>query len=213
MNKNIKIIFSIFLPLAIILLSVQSVIFDTDLFIKKSIDYGSTKTLEENRVKDQISNLILFFQNKNDLNVNYYSDKEEAHLDDVKNIINYATYLTYGVLIVLVITFLEIKKKLSKIQLLKLIRNINIHSSYILIALLLIIYFSFNKTFILFHKLLFSNDYWLLNPDYEFLVVIFPEIFFRDIFQLIIAKVILTMIVIIITTALLIRLEKTKKIW
>lgn len=212
MQKTTKILFSIFLPLSIILLSIQSVIFDTDLFIKKSIDYGSTKTLEEARVKDQINNLVLYLKNKEDLKNNYYSIKEQTHLEDVKNIINYTTYLTYLSLIILVVTYSELKKKINKIDFIKLIRNINLHSSYILVIFLLIIYFSFNKSFIFFHQVLFKNDYWLLNPDHEFLVVIFPEIFFRDIFQLIIAKVILTMIVIIITTALLIRLEKTKKI-
>ena len=38
----------------------------------------------------------------------------------------------------------------------------------------------FNRAFILFHHLLFTNDLWLLNPMTDVLIQMFPEVFFSD---------------------------------
>ncbi len=37
---------------------------------------------------------------------------------------------------------------------------------------------NFEKSFIIFHKLLFRNDYWIFNPDLDPVINILPEEFF-----------------------------------
>ena len=44
---------------------------------------------------------------------------------------------------------------------------------------------SFNKLFIFFHEIAFSNDLWKLNIDQDYLLMMYPENFFRDIAVLI----------------------------
>ena len=38
----------------------------------------------------------------------------------------------------------------------------------------------FNKYFLLFHEMFFSNDLWLLNPETDLLIRMLPEGFFLD---------------------------------
>ena len=39
----------------------------------------------------------------------------------------------------------------------------------------------FNYTFTLFHKIMFTNDLWILDPNNDFLIMIFPQRFFLEI--------------------------------
>lgn len=39
----------------------------------------------------------------------------------------------------------------------------------------------FNKYFIKFHEIFFTNDLWLLNPLTDRMIMLLPEVFFRDI--------------------------------
>ena len=52
------------------------------------------------------------------------------------------------------------------------------------ILLFLIIFgmiIDFNYTFTLFHKIMFTNDLWILDPNTDFLIMIFPQRFFLEI--------------------------------
>ena len=37
---------------------------------------------------------------------------------------------------------------------------------------------NFEKSFVLFHKLLFSNDYWVFDPEKDPIILMLPEEFF-----------------------------------
>ena len=54
--------------------------------------------------------------------------------------------------------------------------------SFIVVVAMLsaIISTNFTKYFILFHKIFFSNNLWILNPDTDRLINIVPEPFFID---------------------------------
>jgi integral membrane protein (TIGR01906 family) len=39
---------------------------------------------------------------------------------------------------------------------------------------------AFNRLFLAFHQVSFSNDFWLLDPRKDFLIMMFPEGFFLD---------------------------------
>ena len=43
----------------------------------------------------------------------------------------------------------------------------------------------FQEIFIIFHKIAFNNDLWILNPNTDYLLMMFPEDFFRDVAVLI----------------------------
>lgn len=48
------------------------------------------------------------------------------------------------------------------------------------LAVAAIISTDFTRYFILFHRMFFKNDFWILNPETDMLINIVPEGFFRD---------------------------------
>ena len=137
---------------------------------------------------------VYFKDNEEYLNVSIIRDnqslsvfkqKEIDHMTDVKHLIK----LVMGfqrisalilILILAIILFGKFKESRTNI-----LRNILLKSSLIWGALLLIVLISigvnFNKTFLLFHKLVFTNDLWILDPMNDYLIIMFPERFFMEI--------------------------------
>ena len=141
-----------------------------------------------NSIKDYFKNdleklEIIITQNNN--NYNLFKDREIDHMVDVKSIIQ-STLLfekVGGILLIIFLIMLFYNQKLKTIE--ENIRKIILKSFFLWGAFLSIIIFgmmvNFNYTFILFHKLLFRNDLWILNPRTDFLLMMFPQRFFLEI--------------------------------
>lgn len=50
------------------------------------------------------------------------------------------------------------------------------------LLLLFIIFISFDRLFILFHQILFTNDYWLFDPQLDPIINVLPESYFMILF-------------------------------
>jgi integral membrane protein (TIGR01906 family) len=118
----------------------------------------------------------------------FYNQREKSHLKDVKKLVFYDKIIIVmiGLLIALLSFFFYKKLKSTSAKnftkhLLKKFANIFILQG-VLMAALLLISFLFRKAFsffyIIFHKMLFSNDLWLLDPRTDKLIVLLPEQFF-----------------------------------
>tara|TARA_B110000438_G_scaffold298227_1_gene346045 strand:- start:16963 stop:17646 length:684 start_codon:yes stop_codon:yes gene_type:complete len=141
-----------------------------------------------NSIKDYFKNdleklEIIITQNNN--NYHLFKDREIDHMVDVKSIIQ-STLLfekVGGILLIIFLIMLFYNQKLKTIE--ENIRKIILKSFFLWGAFLSIIIFgmmvNFNYTFILFHKLLFRNDLWILNPRTDFLLMMFPQRFFLEI--------------------------------
>ena len=122
---------------------------------------------------------------KNNNNYQIFNEKEIDHMVDVKILIQKTLlFEKLGILLLTICLIILIYiKKLKKIE--EIIRNIIIKSFLLWGLFLSIIIVSmivnFNYTFILFHKLLFRNDLWILNPRTDFLLMMFPQRFFLEI--------------------------------
>lgn len=115
---------------------------------------------------------------------NFFNEKEIIHMEDVKKIFKYLIYLTITFSILI---FLLIKKDdLPYLFLYSLIP--------IGILILTVFIFSFDKSFTIFHQIFFKNDYWLLDPDKDRLIVLLPIEFFIRAFVRILFFTILTLI-------------------
>ena len=57
---------------------------------------------------------------------------------------------------------------------------------------------NFEKSFIIFHKLLFRNDYWIFNPDLDPVINILPEEFFFHSGMMILILILLVSIVLFV---------------
>ena len=119
-----------------------------------------------------------------------YSTQGKIHFEEVRNIFQIIKKLFYltGLISILGI-ILNIKDK--NIKFLNITSIITILLP-VIVSILLII--NFNYFFIKFHEAVFSNDYWIFDPDIDPVINILPEDIFFHIGILILAIVFLTSI-------------------
>jgi integral membrane protein (TIGR01906 family) len=104
---------------------------------------------------------------------NYFTMREVIHMKDVKNLVRLSLILMAlcSIIFVLILIYTEDKKSFLK------------HSSFVSILVILLFitaaFLNFDKVFIIFHKIFFRNDFWLL-PENSKLIEMFPEVFFYD---------------------------------
>jgi len=181
----------VLLPLLILLSNFYFLIFNESFYLKESEKFNQ----QEN--KHIYQNVIDYLQNKEPLN--YFSEKEKTHMVDVKNLVQKTIYLFYFSLIstILLIAYLIYKKqKFTSEIILSSILTITI-----LFILSITIYLSFEKLFLYFHLILFNNNLWILNPQTDLLINLFPKQFFIDFTKRLIISSTLTSFIILIISA------------
>ncbi len=148
-----------------------------------SIDERTSLNLD--KIKEINFNIKTYFFDENELlDVDIYSNKEILHMKDVKHIMNLIFNLgkilsiVFCVLIFLLHSYFEVH--LNKV----IFYSVILFSS-ILILLGVSFLLFFQEIFIIFHKIAFNNDLWILNPNTDYLLMMFPEDFFRDVAVLI----------------------------
>ena len=117
------------------------------------------------------------FNNK-ELKFPTFSSSKEAliHFEEVKRIFD-SILLSGFVSFLLLIAIAYQKKKAKDYRYLRSSALITV-----LMPLLVAIASSidFNKTFVLFHKIAFRNDYWIFSPETDPIITVLPEAFFFD---------------------------------
>ena len=109
-----------------------------------------------------------------------YNSKELTHLADVRMITDIFRFTLIASIILLVTagTTLHVKRKAGKlVTSLSLGAGITLGITGILIIWAII---DFDSLFYLFHILSFNNDLWILDPAHDYLIMMFPQGFFRD---------------------------------
>ncbi|HOK62294.1 MAG TPA: TIGR01906 family membrane protein [Soehngenia sp.] len=111
----------------------------------------------------------------------YFSSKEISHMKDVQNLFIFAKVLKLIAAVSgLIIIFSYLRKDKSRIMGKWL--GVGLSFNYVLLIILaVLVKTNFNKYFIIFHKLFFNNDLWLLDPNTDLLIQIMPETFFTGI--------------------------------
>jgi integral membrane protein (TIGR01906 family) len=180
--KITKIIISIAIMLVVIfspLFLLMNNIFLSHEFNKQSI--GTTSLMSKSDYLFYTDQVIRYFSN-NDSRISiqdrngsriggFFTEEEILHMIDVKKIFRFVFILLIISLIVLFVLWKKIR--------LRFVLNSLILSFIILSILGTILYFNFDRSFYIFHKILFRNQYWLLPQD-DMLIRMFPEGFFYD---------------------------------
>jgi len=115
--------------------------------------------------------------------VSLYAEREVLHMRDVKGLVRgvYAAGLWTGGYVVL---FALAGVLLARRRFLPVLASTTKRSAIGSVAVIALVavasLVAFDPIFTAFHKLSFSNDLWLLNPDTDYLLKMFPEGFFLD---------------------------------
>ncbi|HLP80120.1 MAG TPA: TIGR01906 family membrane protein [Acidobacteriota bacterium] len=128
---------------------------------------------------DEIQSYLLGYAT---LNQTFYSEQAISHMDDVRSLFR-TGFLLFAVSLATTL-WLIIKTFRQKDYdlLLDSVRKAAASVILFCIAFILAALFLFEKMFILFHKIFFTNDAWLFNPN-DTLVLLFPEPFFVMVFE------------------------------
>lgn len=115
------------------------------------------------------------------------SESGRIHFEEVKVVFNFfeITAMVSGVLSVIGI-LLQKKKKSTDYLLLAGILTVGIPA-----VLAVLIALNWQQVFILFHKIVFNNDYWIFDPKTDPVIMILPDAFFMHCALLILALVVL----------------------
>ena len=113
----------------------------------------------------------------------FFSDREKTHMADCKVLFDGGFAIRRGAAVIFVLTalLLIIKKKFSLKRLLKYAAVFSIIIAAAAGIIAIAAYIDFNACFIVFHKLFFNNDLWILDPAEDLVINILVEPFFADI--------------------------------
>ncbi|MCD1147197.1 TIGR01906 family membrane protein [Peptoniphilus sp. KCTC 25270] len=148
-------------------------------FIENNIEEATGKDLKELLVIGEALQDYLKVGDNNILNPYFHSD-EVAHMVDVYKLFDLMRKIMWiaGGLSLLLSAFL------IKVHGLRLFLKKYGQMIWIWIFLLGIfiglVAMDFNRAFVLFHKLLFSNDLWMMDPSRDLMIQMLPENFFGD---------------------------------
>lgn len=112
----------------------------------------------------------------------FFNEREIAHMEDVRGLFLAAIALRRACLVIAALCIvLMLASKAPVKQILPKMICIGTGLFFAVTALLAgIISTDFTKYFIVFHKIFFKNDLWLLDPSTDLLINIVPEPFFVD---------------------------------
>ncbi len=187
LNFSSKYILIILAAIFFIFISISGVLFlvlKYDLIYEYNLNFypiterTSLETEEIRKINNKIKNY--FFDESEYLNVNIFNDKEIYHMKDVKNIINDIFFYGKLLSILFVLTALLCVKR-YKANVYSVFKLSSTIYTFIVITIAFGFLISFNKLFIIFHEIAFSNDLWKLDINEDYLLMMYPENFFRDI--------------------------------
>ena len=177
-------IFFIFISISGVLFFIlkHDYIYEYNLNFYPITERTSLEIEEIREINSRIKNY--FFDETEFLEVSIFNEKEIYHMKDVKDIINNLfLYGKFSSVVFVIIVLICVKK--YKVRIYSVFKASSIVYSAVLLALAIGFLISFNKLFIIFHEIAFSNDLWKLNINEDYLLMMYPENFFRDIALLI----------------------------
>lgn len=183
------------LMFVLLITSVEAVTYWTPGYFEK--EYTKYQVLDDVHMEmddllDVTSEMMAYLRgNRADLHVptivngqprEFFDDREIAHMEDVRGLFLAGLALRQASLIVIaaaVVLLFALKADVKRV-LPRMICAGTVLFFAILAALAAIISTDFTKYFIIFHKIFFNNDLWMLDPSTELLINIVPEPFFMD---------------------------------
>ncbi|HFL3523201.1 TPA: TIGR01906 family membrane protein [Clostridioides difficile] len=200
MKKFLNVLFSICISIVIIVGVINFTVGFKQLYYF-DIDYlniSELSGLSNDDIKLNYDYLIDYNLNKNvsefKLPTLKSSPQGKIHFEEVRNIFQNINKLAKLLLVVsLVGIILSVKNKNIKI-----LKTTSITLIIMPLLLTVPILLNFEKSFIIFHKLLFRNDYWIFNPDLDPVINILPEEFFFHSGMMILILILLVSIVLFV---------------
>ena len=169
--RALRIFFFFAWTLALLLFSLQTVLFSEAYYEKTMEKSGVFTVLSREEALEQVHTLVSFLRGNNELGSSF-NEKEHLHMNDVRELVRLSELLLAFLVVVCAVWLLSSSRKLE------LLRQANLVALLVAVVGGLIVLLTFSSSFLVFHQLSFTNDFWMLDPATDRLVVLFPESFF-----------------------------------
>lgn len=184
--------FSLFISgiLAIIFYNCFNLNFYKNFYQKENLAPKIGTTYEE--LIKNTTNLLDYLNHKTILNLDWYTDKDILHMQDVRTLysLSYKTMIFFIVVFTIsTILLIVLCKKRTIFYITNTFNKVLLAFIIVIGILSCIISYNFTSFWIKFHQLLFSNDLWLLSPDESNLIQMVPEEFFISLITTIILHI------------------------
>ena len=206
MNKLLNLVVSLCLALAVIGVSVIVTLNIKDIYYNDidKLNIESMSGLSREEIVENYDYLIDYNLNSNvgefKLPTLTSSKEGKIHFEEVRDIFQNVKLLTIVCGIIAIVGgILQIRKREFKF-----LRNSSILIIILPVLLAIPIAIDFNTCFILFHKIMFSNDYWIFDPQLDPVINMLPEAFFMHMG----IAILVIMLIVSIILQLLYRLTK-----
>ena len=144
------------------------------------LNIEKTSGYSKDEIKENYNTLIDYCSPFSDKTLTFptFSSSKEGliHFEEVKQIINLILLSGFISFLLLIIIILQ-KKKAEDFHYL---RSSALITIILPLFVLLVSSINFDKTFIIFHKIAFRNDYWVFSPETDPIIKILPQAFFLD---------------------------------
>ncbi len=183
-NKTLFILSVLFLTILIFIFSLHIFLYNPKFYDWQYKQNGIYETLGYTQTWSATEELWSYMHGKSLFYSNFFSSRDQIHMSDVRDIFYFLDKLLFiscvGFLLSLFFVFVFHRSDF-KIFLTTLFRFTGL-SILFFVGFFGLCALFFDQSFILFHKLFFSNNYWLLDPATDKLVVLYPESFFLTTF-------------------------------
>lgn len=157
-------------------------------------------------------NLLNYLNKKEQLNTDWFSEKDILHMVDVQNLYTFShsimIYCFITFILSTIIIILNLRGK-SLLYITKIFNKVLLLFIVLVGGLSAVIAYNFNSFWIKFHTTLFSNDLWLLSPNESNLIKMVPEEFFISLITKIIIYI-LILFILLFTSNIVIGKKLTK---
>ena len=208
----VSILMILTIPFIIYGFNSNSVAFDKEMYKKEFSKYDVYENLENydvEEINDDVLDYLQFEKNNELIKNDFFNEREKIHLLDVKNLIQtifniyYFSIILFILLIIILFILLNfnfrlIAKRILIILLIgSLLTLIDAATFFILSS------FNFAFAFDLFHRTFFSPGTFTFNPEFENIVVLYPENLFFDFLVRIISNTVLSSIILFFVSIIL----------
>lgn len=204
--------FSLFISsiLAVIFYVCFDINFYKEFYQKENLS-SSIGTSSDNLINNT-QNLLNYLNKKEQLNTDWFSEKDILHMVDVQNLYTFSHNIMIYCLLTLIIStiiIILILRGKSLLYITKIFNKVLLLFIVLVGGLSAVIAYNFNSFWIKFHTTLFSNELWLLSPNESNLIKMVPEEFFISLITKIIIYI-LILFILLFTSNIVIRKKLTK---
>lgn len=204
--------FSLFISsiLAVIFFVCFDMNFYKDFYQKENLA-AIIDTTSDNLINNT-QNLLNYLNKKEQLNADWFSEKDILHMVDVQNLYTFShsimifCFITFIISTIIIILILRRK---SLLYITKIFNKVLLLFVILIGGLSAVIAYNFNSFWIKFHTTIFSNNLWLLSPSESNLIKMVPEEFFISLITRIIIYV-LILFILLFTSNIILRKKLTK---